>query len=82
MDRSWMKADRLGPVYEKGVLEFLEFAKKMFLKIMVSFIVLVLFVRILENGQRMKYYITYVVMEYVKIIQYGCDMEKWIIIKM
>ncbi|XP_058733673.1 uncharacterized protein LOC131605318 [Vicia villosa] len=25
MDRSWMKADRLGPVYEKGVLEFLEY---------------------------------------------------------
>ena len=28
MDRSWMKVDRLGPLYEKGVLEFLEFAKK------------------------------------------------------
>ena len=26
MDRSWIKADRLGPVYEKGVLEFLEYA--------------------------------------------------------
>ncbi|CAK8574884.1 unnamed protein product [Lathyrus sativus] len=28
MDRSWLKADRLGPVYEKGVLEFLESAEK------------------------------------------------------
>ncbi|CAK8536592.1 unnamed protein product [Lathyrus sativus] len=26
MDRSWMKADRLDPVYEKGVLEFVEYA--------------------------------------------------------
>lgn len=26
MDRSWMKADRLGPVYEKRVIEFLEYA--------------------------------------------------------
>ncbi|XP_058726569.1 uncharacterized protein LOC131597928 [Vicia villosa] len=28
MGLSWMKADRLGPVYEKGVLEFLEYADK------------------------------------------------------
>ncbi|CAK8564932.1 unnamed protein product [Lathyrus sativus] len=26
MDRTWMKADRLGPIYEKGVLEFLKYA--------------------------------------------------------
>ncbi|CAK8535231.1 unnamed protein product [Lathyrus sativus] len=30
MDRSWMKVDRLGPVYENGVLEFLEYADKHF----------------------------------------------------
>lgn len=58
-----MKANRLGPVYEKGVLEF---AKKMFPTIIVSFIVLVLFVGISKNGQRKKYYTTYVVMEYVR----------------
>ena len=28
MDRSWIKADRLGPVYENRVLEFLEYADK------------------------------------------------------
>ncbi|CAK8560994.1 unnamed protein product [Lathyrus sativus] len=28
MDHSWMKADRLGPVYENKVLEFLEYADK------------------------------------------------------
>ena len=28
MDRSWMKDNRLGLVYEKGVLEFLEYADK------------------------------------------------------
>ncbi|CAL5189487.1 unnamed protein product [Lathyrus oleraceus] len=28
MDRSWMKADRLDPVYEKRVIEFLEFDEK------------------------------------------------------
>ncbi|CAK8568090.1 unnamed protein product [Lathyrus sativus] len=30
MDHSWMKADRLGPVYENRVLEFLEYADKHF----------------------------------------------------
>lgn len=28
MDRSWMKDDRLGLVYKKGILEFLEFAEQ------------------------------------------------------
>lgn len=28
MDRSWMKVDRLGMVYEKRVLEFLEYAEQ------------------------------------------------------
>lgn len=27
MDRNWMKVDRLGAVYEKGVLEFLKYAE-------------------------------------------------------
>lgn len=43
MNRSWMKADRLGMLYEKGVLEFLEFNEKMIPTVMVSFIFLVLF---------------------------------------
>lgn len=28
MDRSWMKTDRLGLMYEKEVLEFVEFAEQ------------------------------------------------------
>ncbi|CAL5200764.1 unnamed protein product [Lathyrus oleraceus] len=74
MDRSWIKTYRLGLVYENGVLEFLKFAKKMFLTIMVSFIVHVLFAGISKNDQRKKYYITYVMMEYAKIIQHGRGM--------
>ena len=70
-----MKAYRLGPMYEKGVLEYLEFFKKIFPTIMVFFIVLMLLTGMSKNGQRKKYYITYVVMEYVKIIQHGCGMR-------
>lgn len=49
---------------------------------MVSFIVLVLFAGISKNGQRKKYYVIYIVIEYVKIIQHRRCTEKWIIIKM
>lgn len=47
-----MKVDRLGPMYEKGVLEFLEFAKNIFLTIMESFIVFVLYAGISKNLKR------------------------------
>ena len=76
-----MKVDILGSVYEKGVLEFLEFSEKMFPTIMVYFIVPVVFVGMSRNCRRKKYSITYVVMEYVKIIQHGRGIEKWIKMK-
>lgn len=44
MDHSWMKVERLNLVYKKGVLEFLEFTDKIFLTIIESFIVIVLYV--------------------------------------
>lgn len=45
MSHSWMKANRLSSMYEKGMVEFLKFfTKTNFLTIMKSFIVPVLYV--------------------------------------
>lgn len=43
MGHSWMKTNRLSLAYEKWVFEFLEYAKIIFLMIIKSFIVLVLY---------------------------------------
>lgn len=77
MDRNWMKADRLGQLYEKGVPEFLEFTEKNVPDNNCIFYCPCVVCGNIENGQRNKYFITFVVMEYIKIIQHGRGMEKW-----
>lgn len=77
-----MKVDRLSSVYEKGVLEFLEFAERNIFGNNGLFYFSCVNCGNIKKRQRKKYYITFVVLEYVKIIQYGRGTEKWIKIKL
>lgn len=77
-----MKVDRLGPVYVKGVLEFLEIAEQNLPKNNGLFYCPCVNCRNIKKVQRKKCYIAYVVMEYVNVIQYEHGMEKWIKLEM
>lgn len=61
MNHSWMKADRLGSVYEKRVLEFLEYAKQNFPDNN-GFFYCPCVICVNKKTQRNKYSTTYVVM--------------------
>lgn len=76
MNHRWMKADRLSLVYEKECLEFLEYEKRNLPdKNGISYCPYVICKDIKKN-QGKKYSITYIVMEFVKIIQCEDDMVK------
>ncbi|KAI5408336.1 hypothetical protein KIW84_054239 [Lathyrus oleraceus] len=78
MDRSLIKVDRLRSIYEKGDLEFLEYSKQNLPDNDGIFYCPCIICGNINIGTRKKYFITYVVMVYVKIIQYGRGMVKWI----
>ena len=82
MDHSWMKVNRLGPMYEKGFLEFCEYTEQNLPNNTRLFYCPCVLCENTKSFQRKKYSIINVVMEFVKIIQYECSMVKWIKIKM
>lgn len=77
MDCSWMKVDVLSSMYVKRVLEFLEYVKQNILgRNGIFYYPCVISRNIKKKLKRNKCFITYVVMEFVKIIQYRCGMVK------